>query len=124
MEINADISVRVSAQRALLGTVLPSMRAVSLDVTPDLKKISCRFHFEAEPTFSEKEDAFSIFGEIYSDFWQSIEEENIECIACTPPNEPECLRLQVYRRCEFEWVQWPVQLGAQRDEPASGGSAR
>jgi hypothetical protein len=71
---NLHIEIRLSVQRALLGAVPPSLRAVSIDA--DDLKIYYRCIFDSETTEKEKELLSVAASEVIADFSAySIEEE-------------------------------------------------
>ena len=106
MPSELDASLRIAAQIALLQSVTPRLRAVSLDMSSN--KLSCRFVFDGEPTADEKETGSCVVGEIVSHYWQVIEAVNEEYLACPIPQKVEHLRLLVYQRCEEPWAIWQV----------------
>ncbi len=63
-----DIQLRLSAQRALLTHITPSMRAVSVEVIPEQRRAWVRFIFDGKPSPDEEETASVAHTEILSDF--------------------------------------------------------
>ena len=98
-----DADLRISAQRALLGHVVPSLRAVSLDIIPLQHRILIRFVFDAQPHDSVRDVVGCAATEIIADYpdgWEISE----EIVICPAPMEIDDLRLRAYRRCEDAWV--------------------
>ena len=98
-----DARLRLSAQRALLGRVMPSLRAVSLDVISLQRRILIRFVFDAQPHDSVRDAVGCSATEIIADYpdgWVISE----EIVVCPAPMKIDDLRLVAYRRCEDAWV--------------------
>jgi hypothetical protein len=57
MALEDDIRLRLSAQRALLTNITLSLRAVSVDVTPEKKRAWLRFIYDGKPLQVEEETA-------------------------------------------------------------------
>ena len=103
MGVEDDISVRLSAQRALLGHTTPELRAVSVDVDPQSRRVSVRFVFDGEASESVLDAASCAGTEILSDYpegWD-IDEQFVNVPA---PQQIAHLRFVVYARCEDDWV--------------------
>lgn len=102
MGIEDDISIRLSAQRALLGHVTPALRAVSVDVDPQSRRVSVRFVFDGEVSEAVRDAAACAGTEILSDYpdWD-VDEQFLNVRA---PLQIEHLRFVVYARCEDDWV--------------------
>ena len=103
MGLDEDISVRLSAQRALLGHVTPELRAVSVDVDPQSRRISARFVFDGEVNETVRDAASCAGTEILSDYPEGWDIDE-QFIICPAPQRPEHLRFVVYARCEDDWV--------------------
>jgi hypothetical protein len=98
-----DLQLRLSAQRALLGNITPSTRAVSVEVSPEQRRASVRFIFDGEPSPYEEETASVAHTEILSDFVDEWAVE-LEMVRTPAPQRMEHLRLVVFQRCEDERV--------------------
>jgi hypothetical protein len=100
---DGNTRLRLSAQRALLTHITPSMRAVSVEAVPERQLAWVRFTFDAEPGPSELGTAAVAHTEILADF---EDEWTVELeIARTPAPLPmEHRRILVFHRCEDEWV--------------------
>lgn len=97
-----DIQLRLSAQRALLTHVTPSMRAVSVEIIPEQRRAWVRFIFDGEPSPTEKETASAAHTEILTDFVDELMVE-LEMVRTPAPQRMQHLRLLVFHRCEDEW---------------------
>ena len=102
--MDADVRLRLSAQRALLTHVTPSMRAVSVEIQPADRVVWMRFVFDGEPSPDAREVASCAHTEVLSDFADEWSVE-LEVIACRAPGRMAHRRWQVYHRCEDTWVQ-------------------
>jgi hypothetical protein len=98
-----DIFLRLSTQRALLTHITPSMRAVSVEVSPEQRRAWVRFIFDGEPSADEEETASVAHTEILSDFVDEWTVE-LEIVRIPAPQRMGHLRLLVFERCEDEWV--------------------
>lgn len=101
MEI--DTRIRLSAQRALLTHVTPSMRAVSVEVQPAAQTAWMRFVFDGEPSPDGREVASCAHTELLTDFVDEYSVE-LELVACPAPARMVHRRWLVYERCEDSWV--------------------
>jgi hypothetical protein len=103
MELDDDIAVRLSAQRALLGHVTPQLRAVSVELDNVCRRLTVRFVFAAEPSESGRDAASCAGAEMIADRpdgW-TIDEQ---IVVCEPPAQAVHLRHLVYTRSEDTWV--------------------
>lgn len=101
--MDTDIRLRLSAQRALLTHITPSMRAVSVEVRPDERMAWMRFVFDEEPSPAEREVASCAQTELLSDFVDGWDVE-LELVVCTAPGRMRHRCWLVYHRCEDECV--------------------
>lgn len=101
MDKNLDVRIRLSAQRALLGQVTPSLRAVSVDVGE--RKVYFRCIFDGNPTEYVRELLSVAATEIIADFQEPymIEEEYL---SIEEPNEMKHLKHLIYLRHESKNV--------------------
>ena len=111
--MDADARLRLSAQRALLTHITPSMRAVSVEVRPADRVAWVRFVFDGEPSPAVREAASCAHTELLADFIDEWSVE-LELIACSAPGRMEHRRWLVYHRCEDSWVQ-DTEPGARVD---------
>jgi hypothetical protein len=99
--MNDDLSVlvRLSAQRALLGHVPASLRAVSVDV--DVAKVYLRCVFDGEPPEDERELLSIAASELIADFSEpyTIKEEYLYT---SQPERMSHLKHLVFLRHELE----------------------
>lgn len=103
MGIDDDIAVRLSAQRALLGHVTPQLRAVSVELDRECRRLTVRFVFDGEPSESVRDAASCAGTEMIADRpdgW-TIDEQ---IVVCEAPAQADHLRHVVYARCEDGWV--------------------
>jgi hypothetical protein len=102
LNIDHDIRLRLCAQRALLTHIVPQLRAVSLDIVPDERRLGIRFVFDGDPSEPVRNAASCAATEVLSDYpdWEVAE----EYVTTPAPLRIEHLRLLVYARCEDEWV--------------------
>ncbi len=98
-----DIRLRLSAQRALLTAITPSMRAVSVEVIPEQRRAWVRFIFDTEPSPAEEETASVAHTEIATDFVDEWTVE-LEVVRTPAPGRMEHRRWLVFHRCEDNWV--------------------
>ncbi len=98
-----DIKLRLSAQRALLTHITPTMRAVSVEFIPEQRRAWVRFIFDGKPSPDEEETASVAHTEILTDFVDEWTVE-LEMVRTPAPQRMEHLRLVVFHRCEDEWV--------------------
>src|SRR4051794_10242135 len=103
MDVERDMELRLSVQRALLTHVTPPLRAVSADIDPGRRLIRLRFIFEATPSDSMREAASCAATEVIADYVDGWAFED-EYPVIPPPARMEHLRLLMYHRCEDEWV--------------------
>ena len=91
------ILLRLSAQRALLGNIPPSLRCASVEYRGT--DIACRFVFDGEPAEDDKELLSCAATEIIADYSEpfTISEEYL---AIRQPAEAPYLRHIVFRRHE------------------------
>ena len=120
MALQDDIRLRLSAQRALLTHITRRMRAVSVDVAPEQKKVWVRFIFDGEPSLAEAKAASCACTEIITDF---VDEWvfDTEVVATPFPGKMEHRRMVVFARCEDEWVINPPDEDDQPN-PKPGGA--
>ncbi len=106
MALEDDIRLRLSAQRALLTHITTSMRAVSVDVVPEVRHARIRFIFDGEPPVAEAEAASCASAEIQTDF---VDDWVVdwEIVSTPAPQAMSHLRMLVYHRCEDPWVLIP-----------------
>jgi hypothetical protein len=102
--VDANARIRLSAQRALLTHVTPSLRAVSVEVQPAAGLAWMRFVFDGEPLPAAREVASCAHTELLTDFVDEWTVE-LEVVACVAPARMEHRRWLVYHRCEDAWVQ-------------------
>ncbi len=94
-----DIGLRLSAQRALLNHVTPTLRAVSLDTDAEQHWVWARFIFDGDPSESVRDAVTCASTEIIADYpegWNIAE----EFVVCPASCKMEHRRLLVYHRCE------------------------
>ncbi len=97
MNIDLDVQIRLSAQRALWDQIPPTLRAVSVDI--DEQNVYFRCVFDGEPAEYEWEILSVAAAEIIADFHApyTIEEEYLSIKA---PNAMNHLKHLVYLRHE------------------------
>jgi len=102
-ELSLVVQMKLSAQRALLGQVTPSLRSVSMCWDEANTVIRVRYIFDGAPSDSVKDAALCEGTQIIADFpspW-TIDEEFVN----TPyPEKMEHLDWLVFLRCEDAWV--------------------
>lgn len=101
-----DIKLLLSAQRALLGEVLPRLRSVSFDLSPDGEELKARFEFDGDPTDDELECASVVMTNIFADYSKNHRKYDEEFISVPCPKEPKSLRLIAFYRNEDKWTSW------------------
>lgn len=106
MKTEHDISLLLSAQRALLGEVPPRLRAVSFDLSQDGEELDSRFEFDGEPTEDELECARVVMTNILADYSKNHRAYREQFVAVPCPQEPKFLRLIAFYRNEDEWTSW------------------
>jgi hypothetical protein len=101
MGVQDDITIRLSAQRALLTHVTSQLRAVSVDIDPSQRRVWVRFVFDGEPLEAAREAASCAATEVVADYpdWKVAE----EYVSTPAPGQMAHRRLLVYHRCEDQW---------------------
>jgi hypothetical protein len=92
-----SITLRLSAQRALLGAVTPSLRHVSCDI--ENGDIAVLFVFDGPISEQDRDAASTACAEIISDFPGNISETIIR-IDAPAPYRDNALRYWVFQRLE------------------------
>src|SRR5689334_25430517 len=112
MTLPAHISLRLSAQRALLTHVTPPLRAVSLSVDEMVRRWAIRFVFDDRPSESQLEAARCVVTEVFADFpdWEYAD----EFLIVPAPGNFQGLEWSVYHRCEDPGGGPDAQPGAAR----------
>lgn len=95
MEHGADIRLRLSAQRALLGAVTPRLRSFSIDLSAGV--IQTLAVFETEPNDGERDLIQAVVTEVIADFTDETLDEQIVASAAKPPPR---LRIVAFERFE------------------------
>jgi hypothetical protein len=96
MEQGADILLRLSAQRALLGAVTPNLRSFSVEMIGGT--VTCQAVFEDAPAADEIDLIQSSSTEIIADFVDAEIEERF--IVCVDQAMPKALTYLIYQRHE------------------------
>ena len=96
MEPGADILLRLSAQRALLGAVTPNLRSFSVEIIGGT--VTCQAVFEDAPAAEEIDLVQSAGTEIIADFVDAKIDEQF--IVCGDQAMPKALTYLIYQRHE------------------------
>lgn len=106
MKTEHDIKLMQFAQRALLGEVAPSFRAVSFELSADGKDLVARFIFDGEPSEEAKEVASIVLTNIFANYSKNHRSFKEEMLAVPYPEKMEHRPLLVYLRNEDSWNSW------------------
>ncbi len=97
-EKELNIKVRLCCQVALLGTITPNIRLITVG-WDELKLFHLRAYFDTEPTEDDFEEMDAVSSEVISDI--PFERDKVECIYDTRQRkELELLKCVVYSRKE------------------------
>ncbi|MBG7614481.1 hypothetical protein IWC96_04185 [Brevundimonas sp. BAL450] len=96
MEPGADILLRLSAQRALLGAVTPNLRSFSVEMNGGT--VACQAVFEEAPAAEEIDLIQSAGAEIIADFVDATIDERF--IVSADQATPKALIYLIYQRHE------------------------
>ena len=96
MEPGADILLRLSAQRALLGAVTPNLRSFSVEMNGGT--VTCQADFQDAPAAEEIDLVQSAGTEIIADFVDAKIDEQF--IVCGDQAMPKALTYLIYQRHE------------------------
>ena len=97
-EKELSIKVRLCCQVALLGTITPSVRLITIGWN-ELKLFQLRAYFDTQPTEDDFEEMDAASSEVISDI--PFEKDKVECIYDTRQRkELELLKCTVYSRKE------------------------
>jgi hypothetical protein len=89
----------LSMQRALLGSIIPSIRAITVGFR-EQKELTLLFYFDRPPTEEDKEIVSDTTGEVLGDI--DFDKVNEFCqYSKEPLSELPCLNAWVYMRNEF-----------------------
>ena len=96
MEPGADILLRLSAQRALLGAVTPNLRSFSVEMNDGT--VACQAVFGEAPAAEEIDLVQSAGTELIADFVDAKIDEQF--IVCGDQAMPKALTYLIYQRHE------------------------
>ena len=97
-ERELSINVRLCCQVALLGTITPNIRLITIG-WDELNLFHLRAYFSTEPSEEEIEEMDAVCGEIDADL--PFKKDKLECIYdIRPRKELELLKYTVYSRKE------------------------
>ena len=97
VDFNPVIDARLSIQRALLGEVLPELRAVVFSI--EAKTVDVRFYFDGIVSEGAEESASCVETEILADY-DPEDTVTIHCIRSDYPTQVDDNGVWVYRRKE------------------------
>lgn len=106
MKTEHDIKLMLYAQKALLGEVAPTFRAVSFKLSADGEDLVARFIFDGEPTEEAREVAGVALTNLLANYSKSHRSCKEEMLACPYPEKMEHLPLLAYLRNEDYWDSW------------------
>ena len=99
MKEDFEISLRLSAQRALLGEIASNMRLITIGWDDELRQFQIIVYFDKEVTEDDKENINNITAEILADI--DFKSEKIECVyEKRQQNELKLLSFVVFARKE------------------------
>lgn len=116
--------LRLVAQSSLLGLVPPRLRSVSFQIGPHFSSLQARFIFDGSPTEDEKEVCRVALTEIEAAYWSLLESSEEEYLCCPMDQLMQPLEIEVYRRCEEPWTNWPSEEPIQPAQPTRGKAPR
>jgi hypothetical protein len=97
-ELELSNYIRLSCQRALLGTVTPNLRMVTIG-WDELKFFHLRAYYSSTPSDGEIEEMESASAEVIADF--PFEKDQVECLPDTRMRKDlEVLKYVVFARKE------------------------
>ena len=103
MDHEPHIVARLSIQTALTTHVTPSLRSVSLAVSPDGEDLTLQFVYDATATEDELELPSIVATEV-SAGWYNPAAVYERVLTVAAPTKMEHLDWIVYHRCEDDWV--------------------
>lgn len=101
----------LNAQRALLGEIAPSFRAVSFELSPDGEDLAVRFIFDGEPSEETKDVASVALTNLLASYSKQHRRYTEEMLAVPYPEKMLHLPLLVYLRNEDDWNSWSTLYG-------------
>lgn len=96
---NSVVNARLSIQRALLGKVVPALRAVVFSL--EGVNVEVRFYFDGFISEVDKESASVVETEILADYEESVRVE-VRCIRLDSPEPINDGGVWVYQRREVD----------------------
>lgn len=119
-ELPGPRELRLQAQSSLLGLIPPRLRSVSFQLGPEFTWLRARFIFDGKPTEDEKEVCRIVVTEIEAAYWSLLKNSEEEFLDCPMDAVMQPLEIQVFRRCEEPWTNWPSQEPIQPPETTRG----